>query len=469
MITLTSAAPRGRVAHAAGVLEGRAAVEPEYQAAVDGAAAALDQQGFTGKTGQVATILRGGTTLILVGLGGEASADSLRSASGALARSLGTAPAITTSLHGVGIDEALRPVVEGLLLGGYRFEDYRSEKGPVTKVTLVGARPEEVERAAVPARAQIFARDLINTPPGDKPPAEMADRIATYAGEAGVAVEVWDEKRISAERLRGLETVAAGSHRSPRFVRLSYRPRRARATLALVGKGIVFDSGGLSLKTAEGMETMKTDMSGAAVVAAALGGIARSRVPVRVEGLLPITENMPGGGAARPGDVITYRNQKTAEVLNTDAEGRLVLGDGLILAAELSPDLIVDIATLTGAQRVALGERIGAAFGNRREDVELLVAAGAFAGERFWPMPLPDDYRRNIDSDVADIKNTGGPYGGAIHAALFLREFVGDRPWVHLDIAGPARSTESFDWTVKGGTGFGTRTLIRLAELLAER
>jgi leucyl aminopeptidase len=295
----------------------------------------------------------------------------------------------------------------------------------------------------------------------------LARLIAEEAAAVGVASEIWDEERVASEQLNGLLAVSAGSERPPRFVRMSYRPNRANQTLALVGKGIVFDSGGLSLKTAEGMETMKTDMSGAAAVAAAIIGAARLTVPINLEGYLPITDNMPGGGATRPGDVITYRNGRTVEVLNTDAEGRLVLADGLILAAEEAPDLIVDIATLTGAQRIALGDRVGGAFGNERDDVDLVVGAGALAGERFWPLPLVEDYHRLIRSEVADVKNTGGRYGGAITAALILQPFAAGRRWVHLDIAGPARAAEPYAWFPKGGTGFGTRTLMALADSMA--
>jgi leucyl aminopeptidase len=469
MITVKAGTRRKQGApHAVGVLAGRVAAERGDQAAIDRAGSSLDQQDFTGKAGQLATVVDDGTVLLLAGLGEDV--DALRSAAGVLARSLGRSTEATTSLHKAGLDDGVRPVVEGLLLGGYSFDRFRSE--PPTKSTevgLLGAAASDIEAAAIPARAQAFARDLVNTPSRDKSPTDLAHMISARAAEAGIEVDVWEEEKIRSERLNGLLTVAAGSVQPPRFVRLTHKPKGARSTLALVGKGIVFDSGGLSLKTAEGMETMKTDMSGAAVVAAAMVAIANLGISVRVEGFLPLTENMPGGSATRPGDVITYRNQKTAEVLNTDAEGRLVLGDGLILAAEMDPDLIVDVATLTGAARVALGDRIGGVWGNRRQDIDLVVAAGAFTGDRLWPMPLPSDYRKNIDSEVADMKNTGGPYGGAINAALFLKEFVGDRPWVHLDIAGPARATENFGWTVKGGTGFGTRALVRLAEMIAER
>ncbi|MBI5156516.1 MAG: leucyl aminopeptidase, partial [Acidimicrobiia bacterium] len=236
--------------------------------------------------------------------------------------------------------------------------------------------------------------------------------------------------------------------------------------LAVVGKGIVFDSGGLSLKPADSMETMKTDMSGAAAVFASMQAIAALRLPVRVLGIAPLTENMPGGSALRPGDVLEIRNGKTIEVLNTDAEGRLVLADGLSLAAEQRPDLIVDIATLTGAISIALGEKIAGLFGTESA-VNRVAEAAEAAGERVWRMPLPADYRKNIDSDVADMKNTGPRYGGAINAALLLKEFVGDIPWAHLDIAGPARAAEAEHYVPKGGTGFGVRTLVELARRMS--
>ncbi len=286
--------------------------------------------------------------------------------------------------------------------------------------------------------------------------------IEAIAAEVGLTAKVLDEKQIVAERLGGLHGVSLGATNPPRLVELRYEPPGATAFLALVGKGIVFDSGGLSLKPADSMETMKTDMSGAAAVFAAMRTIAALKLPVRVVGIAPITENMPGGAALRPGDVLRARNGKTIEVLNTDAEGRLILADGLSLAAEMKPDLIVDLATLTGAISVALGEKIAGLFGTDGATETVAVAAQA-AGERVWRMPLPSDYRKNIDSEVADMKNTGTKYGGAISAALLLKEFVGDVPWAHLDIAGPARSTEAEHYVAKGGTGFGVRTLVELA------
>lgn len=453
------------IPHAFPVLVGREAAVPGFQAALRRARATLDRQSFNGKLGDIATIDEG---LIVVGVGDEASADTLRWAAGSLGRHVGTIERIGTSLHEVDVAGATRAVVEGLMLGGYRFDRYKTSKDAVTVVEMAGADRRQVETATVGARAEANARDMINTPAADKAPSVLARLIAEQAASAGVHAEIWDEEKIATERLNGLLSVASGSHQPPRFVRLSYRPRRADQTMALVGKGIVFDSGGLSLKTAEGMETMKVDMSGAAAVANAVIAAAQLKVPINLEAYLPLTENMPGGRATRPGDVITYRNGRSIEVLNTDAEGRLILADGLIMAAEGRPDLIVDIATLTGAQRIALGDRVGAAFGKDRQDVDLAVAAGALAGERFWPMPLVDDYAHLIKSEVADVKNTGGRYGGSIIAALILRPFTADSRWVHLDIAGPGRADHSYAWFTKGGTGFGTRTLIALAELIAK-
>jgi len=267
---------------------------------------------------------------------------------------------------------------------------------------------------------------------------------------------------IAEEGLGGLSGVAQGSHEPARFIELRYEPAgEPVATVALVGKGITFDSGGLSIKGAEGMMTMKTDMSGAAAVLAAMSTLRELGPPVRVLGFLPVTENMPGGGAIKPGDVVRIRNGKTVEVLNTDAEGRLVLADGLSVAAERHPDVIIDVATLTGAQVVALGSKITGVLGNHRGLVDQVVAAGERAGEPAWPLPLPEAYRCDIDSEIADLKNIGQPgKAGALVAGLFLQEFVGDIPWAHLDIAGPARADCDDGYVKKGATGVGVRTLV---------
>ena len=461
-------APRSRsksVPHAIPVLSGNEGAIGGYQAALNRSKASIARQGFTGKLSQVAQL---DNDLIAVGLGDEASADSLRAAAGSLARSLGNIDRLATSLHEVQIAGATAAVVEGLGLGAYHFSSYKSEPDHSHVVELPGARQAEIDQALIGVEAETFARDLINTPAADKAPADLAEKIAERARSAGVKVEIWDESRMASEQLAGTLGVGAGSSRPPRFVRLSYRPSKASRSLALVGKGIVFDSGGLSIKPADAMETMKTDMSGAAAVAAATAAIARRKLRVGIEAYLPLTDNMSGGNAIKPGDVIRYRNGRTIEVLNTDAEGRLVLADGLILAAESDADLIVDIATLTGAQRIALGDRVGAVFGTEREDTELATAAGAMAGERFWPMPLVADYDHLIKSEIADHKNTGGRYGGSISAALILQPFAADKRWIHLDIAGPARAEKAYNWFTVGGTGFGTRTLIALAEAFAD-
>jgi leucyl aminopeptidase len=262
----------------------------------------------------------------------------------------------------------------------------------------------------------------------------------------------------------GLLGVGAGSERPPRFLRLAYEPRGAKVTLALVGKGVVFDSGGLSIKTAGGMETMKTDMSGAAAVIAAMSALRDLDVNTRVLGYVPLVENMPSGNAMRPGDVLRMRNGKTVEVLNTDAEGRLILADALSLASEEKPDAIIDIATLTGAVTVALGEKIAGLMGTDDGWSEQVRAAADRVGERAWPLPLPDDYRKLLDSEVADLRNIGtGGGAGSITAGLFLREFVDGAPWVHLDVAGTARAGADDGYVSRGGTGYGVRTFIELA------
>jgi leucyl aminopeptidase len=295
-------------------------------------------------------------------------------------------------------------------------------------------------------------------------PRRLADLAAEVAAGARLDVDVWDEERMAAERLGGLLGVSAGADEPARLVRLVYDPPRARATLALVGKGITFDSGGLSLKTSDGMRTMKGDMSGAAAVLAATGALPAVGCPTRVVSFLCCTENMPSGTAMHVGDVLTARNGTTIEVLNTDAEGRLVLADGLSLAAEAAPDAIVDVATLTGAQRVALGDRVAALFANRDGLADQVLDAARRAGEPAWRLPLWPGYRPQLDSETADLRNIGQPGGApAIVAALFLQEFTGGRPWAHLDVAAPSWSDADDGWLTKGATGWGVRTLVEVA------
>jgi leucyl aminopeptidase len=297
-------------------------------------------------------------------------------------------------------------------------------------------------------------------------PARLAEIAEQVCSEAGVAVEVWDEDRLAEERCGGILGVSQGSDAPARLVKMTYEPAGATdatPTVYLVGKGITFDSGGLSIKPAAGMMTMKSDMGGAAAVIAALAACPSLDVPVRVVGIACASENMPGPSAIKPGDVLRFRNGKTAEVLNTDAEGRLVLADGLSLAVEAAPAAIVDVATLTGACVVALGNGVSGVFANDDALAARVADASAVAGEPTWRMPIVDEYRRLLDSEVADFKNVGpAPPGGAITAALFLREFVGDVPWAHIDIAGPSRVESDDAEMTKGGTGTAARTLLEL-------
>lgn len=439
----------------------------------------LEEVDFSGKADQIVSLPTGGRlsfqTLFLVGLGEETDLEGVRRAAGWLGDRATRVTELAVTFHALEIEGAAQAFAEGLLLGQYRFEKYRSEPKPTLteKVRFVGegttAAVAAAGTGAEVARAVALARDLVNEPAAGKSPETMATLAEQLGDEVGIRVVVHDAEDIAREGFGGLAGVAAGAHRPPRMVEFWYEPEDAKAFVAIVGKGIVFDSGGLSLKPAAAMETMKTDMSGAAAVFGAMQAIAALRIPVKVMGVTPLTENMPGGGAIRPGDVLTARNGKTIEVLNTDAEGRLVLADALALAAESQPDVVVDLATLTGACRIALGDKIAGAWANDDEWRDRVVGAGARSGERIWPMPLPADYRKNIDSTIADMKNTGNRYGGAINAALLLSEFVGDVPWVHLDIAGPACWPEDEHYQRKGGSGFGVRTLVALAGDLAGR
>ncbi|GIU93276.1 MAG: putative cytosol aminopeptidase [Acidimicrobiia bacterium] len=427
----------------------------------------LQARRFEGRLGEVAALsAREGSPVpwvVLTGLGSTADHEAVRQAAGYARRAVDWARTLATTLASIPIEGAAAATVEGFGLADYAFTEYRSQPASdETVLELVGRAPRpEVDRAQVVVDAVGMARDLVNRPAADKPPRALASGIAEEM-PPGVEAEIWGPDRLREERLAGILAVGAGSHREPCLLQLRYRGGGPR--LCLVGKGVTFDSGGLSLKNPDQMEAMKTDMAGGAAVAAATWAIARLGVPLDVTTYVPLAENMPGGGAQRPGDVIRYRNGKTVEVLNTDAEGRLILADALCLASEVEPELIVDVATLTGACKIALGEKIAGLFGRPDEAVERVRAAAEAAGERVWPMPLPADYRRLIDSDVADMKNTGGRFGGAITAAALLAEFVGEGiPWAHLDVAGPARSGQAEHYVPKGATGFGVRTLVELA------
>jgi leucyl aminopeptidase len=371
-------------------------------------------------------------------------------------------------------------VAEGALLGAYAFLRYRSgdnggtEKPPVAAITVCvdsaadAATKAAVSRAEVLAEAVCLVRDLVNTPPSDLRPADLAEE-ATATAVTGVKVEVMDEKALKKGGYGGIVGVGQGSSSPPRLVKLTYRHPRAKAHLALVGKGVTFDSGGLSLKPADAMITMKCDMGGAAAVVAATRAIARLKLPIAVTTWAPMVENMPSGTAQRPSDVLKMYSGKTVEVLNTDAEGRLILADALARACEDSPDLLVDVATLTGAVVIALGHRTSAIMANDDELRAHVHGAAGRAGENMWPMPLPEELRAGLKSAVADIANVGERFGGALSAGIFLKEFVADGvKWVHLDIAGTAfNESEPHGYTPKGGTGAAVRTLVQLAEDMA--
>jgi leucyl aminopeptidase len=441
----------------------------------DGLQGYFDGVDFTGKVGQTALVpgTNGFANILFVGLGEEVDADVLRKAAGTAGRAAMRYGAVATTLSAIDIDGALDAVAYGFLLGQYRFGKYLSEPklSQTESLLMVGAAADaegQVERAEVVAAGVAMARDLINEPAGGKKPEVLAGIASDMADELGIDITIYDRDQIREEGFGGLLAVSQGATNPPRMVVLSYRPDGASRTLALVGKGIVFDSGGLSIKPASGMETMKTDMSGAAAVFGAMRAIAGLGLKVNVLGITPLTENMTGGAAQRPGDIFTARNGKTVEVLNTDAEGRLVLADGLSLAAERKPDLIIDVATLTGACTVALGNSVAGLFGSEDASADVVVAAARRAGERVWRLPLEKGYRSKLDSPMADIKNIGDRYGGAITAALFLQEFTDDLPWVHLDIAGPARAESDDGYITKGGTGFAVATLVAVAQDLAE-
>ena len=439
--------------------------------------AALAAVGFEGKPGQTLVLPSAtGPTQIAIGIGqpGSLTVQVLRNAAAALVRAAGKRAVVATNLadlDGVDAAKAAQAVVEGGLLAGYRYAGIKKEPNTSALTQLVvvvgekrttGARTGS-ERGQVTAAAAGLARDLANSPPAYMTARHMAEKAVEVAGASGLAVEVFNRDQLAEMGCGGMLGVNQGSTEPPRMVRLTYTPRNPVGHLALVGKGVMFDSGGLSLKPSDGMITMKMDMSGAAAVLATMGTLKSLRCKAKVTGYLMCTDNMSGGSAYKLGDVLTFRNGKTAEIHNTDAEGRLVLADGLSLAVEDGPDAIVDIATLTGACMVALGTKIAGVVGNEQNIIDKVRVASAATDEQVWQLPLEKAYRKLLDSNVADMRNIGGPHGGAITASLFLSEFVGDVPWAHLDIAGPMAVDADDGWLSKGATGFGTRLLIELA------
>ncbi len=456
------------------------------------AAEAISAYDLSGRAGEVTRLAvrtpDGVIRLVLLGVGDGSAAD-LRRAGGALARQVEPGQRAVAVLPSGGPGDGPGAFAQGLLLGGYTFSlrDGATvpDPAPEPRTVLLAvpdqqtpAQHEGAEEATVTAAAVALARDLVNMPSDVKTPSWLAARAVEVAGRSGLRVRVRDEAELAEAGFGGIVAVGSGSAHPPRLIELSYQPDSgdaagpadtARAHVVLAGKGITFDSGGLSLKPNDGMKLMKTDMAGGAAVIAVMSALRALGVRARVTGLVAAAENMPSGSAMRPGDIITIFGGRTVEVLNTDAEGRLVLADLLAYAqATLSPGVIVDLATLTGAARIALGASIGALYASADDLAEALTEAGAAAGEPLWRMPMPADYATALTSATADLAHVPSGMNGAkngqagsIVAAMFLREFTGGRRWAHLDIAGTARAGSDDGELTKGGTGFGTRLLLR--------
>ena len=450
-----------------------------------GAEQVLASLGFEGQPEQVVLVPASAfavelaaTVVAVVGLGPRCSdgpnLELLRRAAGSASRALTGQGSVGLAL-GFDQPDQIEAIGLGALLGAYQFTRYHKPTRPAASTFLIVVgevtKPisAAVERAEVVAAAVAGARDLVNTPANDLYPASFAQAAEQAAKAAGVKSKLLELPELTASGFGGLVAVGQGSIYPPCLVRLTYTNRRAKTTVALVGKGITFDSGGLSLKPAGAMATMKSDMAGAAAVLQTVCAAARLKLPVNVTGYLALAENMPSGAAQHPSDVITMKSGKTVEVTNTDAEGRLVLADALTWALEQQPDLVLDIATLTGAQGVALGQRVSGVMGV--ESVRQAVfEASQQAGEAFWPMPLPEHLRENLKSDVADLLNTNlaKTLGGMLTAGLFLAEFVGQAAWAHLDIAHPAfNPDQAYGYTPTGGTGVGVRTLLAFLQAQA--
>jgi leucyl aminopeptidase len=446
---------------------------------------------FKGKLGETAVLYSRGAMpaprVIIVGLGKseDFDLDGARKASAAAARrarELGV-ERLATIVHGAGIGglepwDAAQATVEGALLATYEFKELKSEEDEeetteLTDLVVVEASADKVDvirqgaqAGKIVSRAVTLARDLGNRPGNVATPTHLAETAQKIADETDLHCEIFDEDQMRKLGMGSLLGVAQGSDEPARFIILEHNAGHDDLdTIVLVGKGLTFDTGGISIKPSKGMEDMKFDMMGGAAVLAAMQAVGEMDLPLHVVGLVPATENMPGGSADKPGDVLKAMNGKTIEVINTDAEGRLILADGLSYAQRFEPDAIIDLATLTGACMVALGRYATGLFTNNEDLAGRVKAAAEAAGERVWPLPLYDEHKEEVKSYVADVKNTGeGRYGGASTAAAFLSNFVGDYPWVHLDIAPTAWTDKAKDYTTKGATGVGVRLLVRLLQ-----
>lgn len=446
----------------------------------------LKSKEFEGKTAEAVLLHTQrkipATRVLLVGLGKQASVglDTIRQAMGYAVKRVrqtkassftATIPAVIPSDSTA--QDIAQVMTEGAVLGTYQFTAYRRDgaaENTVKTLTLlatdksdVRTLSEGVRRGTATAEATIFVRDLSNHPSNIMTPTKVAQEAKTVAKEPGVSLKILERKDMEKLKMGALLGVARGSYEPPKFIILEYNGSRKKQDrpVVLVGKTITFDSGGISLKPSENMERMKADMTGGAVVLAAVRAAARLKLPLHLVGLLPVTENMPGGGAMKPGDIVTTLSGKTVEVQNTDAEGRLILSDGLAYAARYNPSALIDIATLTGACTIALGQFAIGMLGTDDTVKEAVRRAGIRAGERVWEMPLWDEYFEQLKSDVADMRNIGGRGGGMITAALFLSKFAEGCPWVHLDIASTDWSERERAYISKGPTGIGTRLLIQ--------
>jgi leucyl aminopeptidase len=405
--------------------------------------------------------------------------DKIRGVAGEFCRALRklNCHKIATILHGAGIggvelEASAEAIAEGALLGLYSFAKYKKPEYEDIEEMLIVVREREkvpilesaIGKGKLVAEATNLARDMVNEPANYMTPSQMAEVAKEIASKYNLEFKVFDREDMEAMGMGALLGVAKGSNQPPKLITLSYKgDERSEKALGFLGKGITFDSGGISIKASEGMDEMKGDMAGAAAVMTALGAIAQLKPKINVTAIIPATENLPSGTALKPGDVLKAMNGKTIEVISTDAEGRLILADALSYAQKLGLSPLIDLATLTGACRVALGTFYSGLFGNDRDLVGKVLKAAERTGERMWQMPMPEEYKEQNKSEIANVKNTGNKYGGAITAALFLAEFVDNTPWVHLDIAGPALSNKESGYIVKGATGVGVRTLVELA------
>ena len=467
-ITLAKEAPEGAV-EVTGVSAEALESHPLHAYLADG--------DFAAKAGEHRAVpADGGGVAFVVGLGpdDDRTVDTFRQIGGAVARAARKHGAVSTDVLGAvgGLDApaAAQAFAEGIVLGGYRYTALKSDPDPsqLTEVLVVGKGGQRVQASlglgVAVAEAVCVARDLVNEPGGTLTPPAFADRAVELGTTYGFDVEVLDEDAIREAGMGGLLGVNRGSEIPARFLELRWTPEgKSRGAVALVGKGVTFDSGGLSIKPSEGMMNMKGDMAGGAAVVGAFCALGAAQPKVEVRGYVPLTDNMTGGDATRLGDVLRISNGKTVEVHNTDAEGRLILADALSRASAEGPDAIVDLATLTGACMVALGTTHAGVMGTSQPWLDQVHDAADRAGERVWPLPLPDEWRSSLDSEIADMKNIGGRFGGASIAGLFLKEFVGEGiPWAHIDIAGPSFVDTETPIDRKGATGFGVRTLVAL-------